>query len=674
MNKLIASIATITGIFILSSINAQPSKDLKIKEASNLVFPQFYSFRGEGNRKAHTDYDAWVNDIRNTNGVLRKFISEEMEVNPNSAEWANQYASEHPEKLLLLHLNGEAKNVIDNPDVWRKYFPGHWVYNPGTILKSSVGEKTTELLVENVSPFMNRKYRGGNGEGQVFQKNAIPNYALLVKLDEHKQRLWYDSEIIQIIGIDEQQKKLTIERGLCDSKPLPFNSENAYLAPIEGGIWGKGMMFFYNMSTDCPKDKNGKAASDVFIDEITSLFSPTGKLRNFNGIAFDVNYFDISERLPNADTNNDGLKDAGWINNKNNWQMGDLEFLKNLRARMGSDFIITADGQHAANQQAVGVLNGVESEGLVQHNDGWRGFSRTVNLHQYWEHNNTQEPQFRYVVLKLMNKNDAPESERLKRFAIGTACCLKAYTTDPGKHLSTPKNEPQTTEMYILPSWMQKTGALGSTKIELIHLAELSNDILNKSLPELTKMMTASDCNLQIVNNQLEISPKEADANYRDLNFSLKGLNLPKGDVTVFMEVQSVDPLEGLLLSDRIPRFIWANMTNLPDYGEGKNTNEMYNNLTGLFGTNRMEKISFYFRNPASNCDLNLRIQGRGKLVIQSIRIYNKADILVRKFEKGIVIVNPSLIPQDIDSELIGVKFKKITVPAVDAVFLKNAN
>ena len=674
MRKVTAFTVLIIELLTLTIINAQPEKNLTLKTATQAIYPQFFSFRGEGNRKAHANYDAWLNDIGNADGVIRKFISEEMEVNPNSAEWANQYVSDHPEKLLLLHLNGEAKNMMDNPEVCRKYFPGHWVYNPGTSLKCSVNEKTTELLVENVSPFMNRKYRGGNGEGQVFQKNLIPNYALLVRLDEHRQRLWYESEIIQITGIDEQSKKLTIERGLCDSKKLSYDPNKAYIAPIEGGIWGKGMMFFYNMSSDCPKDKNGKSASDVFLDEIITLFSKTGKLRNFNGIAFDVNYFDISERLPNADTNNDGIKDGGWVNNKNNWQKGDLEFLKNLRARMGSNFIITADGQHAANQQAVGVLNGVESEGLVQHNDGWRGFSRTVNLHQYWEHNNIQEPQFRYVVLKLMNKNDAPESERLKRFAIGTACCLKAYTTDPGKHISTPKTEPQTSEMNILPSWMQKSGALGSTKVELIHYAELSNDVLNKSLPELTKMITATDCNIRIVNNLLEISPKEDDTNSRDLNISLKGLNLPQGDITFFVEVQSIDPVDSSLLSEKIPRFIWANMTNLPDYGEGKNSNEMYNNLTGLFGTNRMEKISFYFRNPASNCDLNLRIQGRGKLVIQSIRIYNKADILVRKFEKGIVIVNPSLIPQDIDSELIGVKLKKITVPAVDAVFLKNAN
>ena len=668
MNKLIVLII-ISGFFILSSINAQTSKDLKIKEASNAVFPQFYSFRGEGNRKAHTDYDAWVNDIRNTNGVLRKFISEEVEVNPNSAEWANQYASDHPEKLLLLHLNGEAKNVMDNPDVWKRYFPGHWLYNPGATLKSAVGEKTTEISVDNVAPFINRKYRGGNGEGQLFQKNSIPNYALLVRIDEQKHRLWYESEIIQITGIDEQNRKLTIERGLCDSKQLQYDPDKAYIAPIEGGIWGKGMMFFYNMSTDCPKDKNGKAASDVFLEEIYSLFSKTGKLRNFNGIAFDVNYFDVSERLVNADTNNDGIKDGGWINGNNNWLKGDYQFLQKLRAAIGQNFIITADGERAANQQAVGVLNGVESEGLVEPADGWRGFSNTVNLHQYWDHNNTMEPQFRYVVLKLGNKNDASESERLKRFAIGTACCLGAYTTDPEKKLSVRKDDSQNSETNVLPQWMKQSGALGHYKGDLIHLAESTTDVLNKSLSDLSKMIISSDCNIKMVNNQLEISARE-NSTSRDVNICLKGLNLPSGDATVFMEVKSIDPVEGLTISDRVPRFIWVTMTNLPDYGEGKRNNELYNNLTGLFGTNRMEKLSFYYRNVPSNCDLNFRIQGKGKLIIQSIRIYNKADIVLRKFEKGIVIVNPSLIIQEVDCSSTGLDLKKVTIPAVDAIFL----
>ena len=97
---------------------------------------------------------------------------------------------------------------------------------------------------------------------------------------------------------------------------------------------------------------------------------------------------------------------------------------------MGQNFIITCDGQHPINQQAVGVLNGIESEGLVQHNDGWRGFSRTVNTHLYWD-----------VVLKLMDGNDQHHAERLRRFGVATASCLGAYTTVPDSY-------------SFLPSWI----------------------------------------------------------------------------------------------------------------------------------------------------------------------------------------------------------------------------
>ena len=94
------------------------------------------------------------------------------------------------------------------------------------------------------------------------------------------------------------------------------------------------------------------------------------------------------------------------LNFRNVWREGDWGFLRKLRQALGNNHLITCDGQHEENQQAVGVLDGIESEGLVQHNDGFRGFSRTVNTHLYWQQNSAREHDFRYVVLKLMDKND----------------------------------------------------------------------------------------------------------------------------------------------------------------------------------------------------------------------------------------------------------------------------
>ena len=671
----IITLATLSMCFLaMSSLSAQLYKnDITHKEAFTIGFPQFYAFRGEMHKKTQLIYETWSAELESSNGVLRKFINEELFINPITVDWANSFAKEHPEKLMLLHHNGEARQVIRNPALWNQFFPGHWVYEAGTILKEALSKNGESAKVENSAPFVNRKYRGGNGEGKDYKKEDTPNYALLVKLDENGNRLWYESELVEITKVDVASNVLTLKRGICDTKALSFDAERTYVAPIAGGVWGEGVMFFYNRSIRCPKDKEGRTASDIEIDEIAQWFSPKGILKNLNGIAFDVNYFDIADRIPQSDTNNDGVKDGGWISNRNEWKSGDYLFLKKLRARMGLDFIITADGQLATNQQAVGILNGIESEGLVQPDDGWRGFSRTVNTHQYWEHNNTIIPQFRYVALKLGNKSDALNSAQLQRFAIGTACCLKAFVTDPDAQSGHDKIGGRST---VLPEWMTVPGALGHAKGELIHFAKQSPEICSLRGAEIVKMIHSEDCNFNMVNDHLEIVPKAENKSDRDLLLNLDLPNLPSGDITIFVELKSIEPVGGMSLEESVPRTVWANMEELPDYGEGKKVNKLYNELTGVFGTAQFEELSFYYRGlknsvPLQNRKFNLKIQGDAKLAIRSIKIYQEADILMREFEKGVVIVNPSLSTIRIHPTEFGKINQNLEIPALDASFIQ---
>lgn len=162
---------------------------------------------------------------------------------------------------------------------------------------------------------------------------------------------------------------------------------------------------------------------------------------------------------------------------------------------MGQNFIITCDGQHPINQQAVGVLNGIESEGLVQHNDGWRGFSRTVNTHLYWDKFNPLSPQFRYVVLKLMDGNDQHHAERLRRFGVATASCLGAYTTVPDSY-------------SFLPSWIQPC-SFGRIQGELIRYAKSSPNLLSGTPAELLHkgILKGENCCMSIQGNSIIIKP-----------------------------------------------------------------------------------------------------------------------------------------------------------------------
>ena len=215
-----------------------------------------------------------------------------------------------------------------------------------------------------------------------------------------------------------------VSRARYGSATASYSKGHAYLAPLAAGVWGGKPMWYYNLSSACPKDRQGRTAADVFVREIAEWFAPGGRLENIQGIAFDVNYWDV--RRDGWDTNNDGHADNGIIQDKNIWRAGDWYFLSQVRKALGDRYVLTCDGENCENQRAVGVLSGIESEGPVLPHDGFRGISTTINTHVYWMQNGGRSDAFRYIVLKLMNAADAKRGVSLRRMATGLACCLGA--------------------------------------------------------------------------------------------------------------------------------------------------------------------------------------------------------------------------------------------------------
>ena len=396
------------------------------KSAFSDTWPRIFTFRGENSKTANASYNAWAEAQNGTSGFIKKFIPEEVPIAAATPGFANRYAEKNPEKLALLHLNGEARQVCDFPEVRERYFPGHWVYMPGTLLAENCSAVNTVLKVKNPKPLKQKGYIVRKGD----KPEYLPQMVILVRLDEKGNRLWYESEFAEISALDSEAGTVTLRRGVYGTEPLAFRGGKTYIAPVAGGLWGKHVMFYYNLSSTCPKDKNGKQASDVFSDEIAAWLQPEGVLRQFDGICFDVNYSDVSERGAKWDVDNDGKADGGWIAGHNVWKEGDLNFFATLRKKIGDSYLITADGQHWDNQQFPGLLNGIESEGLVQHNDMWRGFSRTMNTHTYWMNHLGDKPQFRYVVMKLMGQ-DVRKALTSRRFGAACAACLGAAVTIP---------------------------------------------------------------------------------------------------------------------------------------------------------------------------------------------------------------------------------------------------
>ena len=652
--------ATVIGWMAISMAQGTDTpRDLAAKDIFRQGFPQYLAFRGEMIGPAHKDYATWSAYFGLASGVIRKFVREELPtIHPESLPWADRFAVENPRKLMLLHLNGEARQVLDFPDVHARYFPGHWVHEPGALLTAAAGPSDTLLHVDNAKPFKINAYLNRERSGS---KSWFPQHVVLVRLDEQGNRLWHESEYAIVKSVDYRGNTITVQRGSIFSTARPHQANRTYVAPIAADVWGGKPMWYYNLSSACPKDSTGRNAADVFVAEIAEWFAANGKLRHFNGIAFDVNYFEA--RHAQWDVDNDGHSDGGYINGRNIWQEGDWYFLNRLRKILGDNFLLSCDGEFAENQRAVGVLDGIESEGLVQHNDGFRGFSRTVNTHLYWMENGSRSHDFRYVVLKLMNPADEKRGDQLRRFASGTACCLGAMVA-VGHGEAPPKP-------FAAP------GSFGVPVGAMLRPARLSPDILSKAAAGRSSLsrLKANGCTLEQKGGVLEIS-SQPDTPGASLKATLAEVAAPPGDLTIFLEIESVEPLEGFSQDDRVPRLVRGSLSKTPDYGEGR-YNEFYTNLYGYIGTHGRSTLAFYFRRPrtpAQTVDFSIEIQGRGRARLYSLTAHNSPDILVRQFEHGVVVVNPALEPADVALAGLCPNSRAVpaalSVPALDALFL----
>ncbi len=643
------------GLLCSATLTKGKFRDLPQKEVfRNRTYPQFFAFRGEMSPQTHTDYRTWSAALGDVAGVMRKFVDEELVIHPKSAEWANRYAARNPEKLMMLHLNGEARQVAGFPEVLERYFPGHWVYLAGSMAGGAVKASDRSVAVEDAGAFTMRGYANRYTDPVEF----IPQNVIMVRVDEQGKRLWDQSEYAILTGVDYENNTISLKRGQFYSTPLDFARGELYIAPIAGGMWGKDVMWYYNLSSVCPPDSAGKQAWELYADEIIGWFAGGGVLENFQGIAFDVNYFDISEKYSAWDVDNDGKADGGRSDGQDVWTEGDWKFLTRLRERLGREFILSADAQHPANQQAPGIMDGMESEGLVQHDDMWRGFSRAVNTHLYWKGNNDSPYDYRYVVLKL-NGADRDHPIRLRRFGAAAASCLEAFVTDPS-----PRN--------YMPEKFSAPGSLGVAQGELVRFAKTGKQIFSASGEELHGRIDAPGCDLALSANGVVVGGRKPGAR---MKFNIKDIPMPSGDVTIFVKARAIEPLDGFTKDELVPRIVWLRPARLPDYGEGERRDAYYTRLYGMAGTHRTEELSYYFRRVEGGEDeLQVEIQGMGDMEISSLEVYASPDVIARRFDNAIVVVNPSMEAVRVDvGALFGPEYEKagtVELPPVDAVFI----
>ncbi len=635
-----------------------PVRNIADKEVFHQGFPNWLMWRHEKAKPITSSYEVWSEHCKTILGSGQKYISDEQKRDPELLGWASRFQQENPEKLLMCHLNFRSRRTIDQPQVLERYFPGHWVYTPGCMLGEDINESVQTVKVENAKLFKMKAY---TNNGRSFSHRVI-----LVELNEDGTRDWYNSEYATVEGVDYEGGTITLNRGAFFSTPRSFDAKNTYIAPLAGDVWGDDIQWQFNQSSNCPKDKNGMTAGELEAEDVATMFAKGGVLQHLSGVTFDVNFFTLPPKLSHWDTDNDGVSDGGFDGNVNRWREGVWQLWSEFRRLVGDDFIITADGGDLYNQQAMGIVNGIESEGLVFPPDGWRGFSRPMNLHTYWQKYNPLDNKFSFIVLSFNNEQEK-DYPRLGRFCVGTSAILGINTTW------------RAAEHNCLPPKYSTRGSLGYPTSDIIRVAKSKKEELQYGTTDLFDRIVCED------NTKKEMTKEGImlwSTDGADVKFKVDNIAVPAGDITFFLNAKSLDALEGTDNSPYAPRHIVAHYSTLPviDAPLGPKNHffdKYYNDLFGLIGTQGYSETALFYRRPGmapSTESIDFNVTGAGRMILKSMELYNYPDVVVRSFEDGIVVVNPALenIELDLSEYLPKEKAaKRVMVPYVDALFIE---
>lgn len=368
--------------------------------------PRVYFFRqSEGiasNRRI--SYERWETCYSRLMGIEGKTLDEEVPGRGVNVESFTRFKRSHPTQLVLLHYNGNGRDPRFQTE---KYFAGHWIYyNGAKILKDVPAEEgESEIAVERLELFL-------MNTGRYQDRNEDIGLCLL---DAQGRPDWLHTEQVQLLGVNTKQNTIRVRRACYGTRPMALPAHRSYAAAhVSEGPWGEksNLLWYYNYSTRCPRDRQGRTCGEVHADELAARFLPGGELAAYDGLEFDVLQHQHGQgkgsRVRGMDTDGDGLADDAMLEGVNLYGVGVVEFCRRLRENLGPNRLIMADGMSEHSQRAFHILNGIESEGWP-HLADWevRDWSGGLNRHFYWREN-AAKPVFNYVNHKFTTRGDKP--------------------------------------------------------------------------------------------------------------------------------------------------------------------------------------------------------------------------------------------------------------------------
>jgi hypothetical protein len=564
-------------------------------------YPRVFFFRAaESYSTPHVSYEDWRATFGSLQGMEGKALNESLPGRESRAAYYIQLKKEQPEQLVLLHFNGNARDPVYEAE---NFFAGHWIYDEAAVIRERLYPTGTVIRVSDTSTFQTNIGIGGITNSQIVLYNVV---------DGHPD--WENSEQVELISVDTDESTITVKRGCFGTSAVhDFLKNNGRAAAHKyEGPWGgskSSLLWVYNYSTECPTNALGKNCANALVDYLSE------KLRRGTdlGDCFDGIEFDVANGSNSGDMDGDGMVEDGIIDGINTYGLGVIEFYKKLRAALGKERLILADGQHELKQRGFGVLNGIESEGWPTHFDeeieGWSG---GLNRQMFW-HREAAAPVFNYI--KYGFGDEVPASTRrlvlaAAQFCDAAVCCTDDAPPEPGELVGTWDEMKKGIENQL--GWLrQPQGAA-------VHLAEQTADLLDGTV--LT-------------------SPIVSNGNL----IYTQSLHCAGSDLLVVVRA-SADPLTGY--PESYARLMRATVS-------GQSYSSYLLEPMSWVGSNEFES-TFYFRGLAdSNVSFALEIEGTNAVTIHSMSAYDAPDVMVRVFENGLILANPSQTSYTFDLDVL---------------------
>ena len=602
-------------------------------------WPRAFFFRAAEGRAANprTTYEQWDATFSRLMGIQGKCLDEEvLGRGRRNAEFFTRFKQAHPDQLVLLHYNGNARDPRFERD---PYFAGHWTYRQGAQVLSDVPAEDGQTVLRVDHP---ERFRVNIGR----YRDRNDDVGLCV-LGADGRPDWHTSEQVRLVSVDRKAGTIRVERGCYGTRPRAFAAGKAWAAAhaVEGP-WGRRnhLMWFYNYATCCPRDADGRTAAEVHADELAARFAPGGALAAFDGIEFDVLFHERGDRRIDCDA--DGRADGGVVDGVNAYGLGVLRFLERLRERMGPDRLITADGHSGRHQRGFGLLNGIESEGWPDLRDraiaDWSG---GLNRHAFWAARG-RAPVFNYVNHKFVEPtgepgkvNHRPEvpwpTHRLVFAAAVMTDSAICYSYEPPSE----KGESFGIWDELVRGRDRVVGWLGRPTGPAQHLALAAPDTLGGAgdPPGEALRKRLSGKELRVAPDVGGLKVERADDDAEPLRIRLAGVPCDGPDLVVRVTLRAA-PLPGY--PERMARLVhvaaappqakpvrcmtWAD-------GEAFTSYAYFSNVSG------------------ETIDLSLEVEGGAPVWIASVTAHAAPDAMVRTFERGVVLANPSPRPATFD-------------------------